>query len=325
MIEEWFASPHPPDKTTTRGTVHVTFHISHTSLLCGFSICTSASQHVFVAQKAVMWAAAFGRDSFSASAKASCMAQCHRHPLHLPSSPVPEPHCPGNCGGGQDLVVAPRVVEGHKRAVMNDGGLPVVWAKLIYKVSGFEEDLRLLEIFIPGSECIWRPQGSWNLSLFRSTFCKVSSSKKKNQKDWSSGEVFFFSWQQWHGDRRSSAAEAPAAALSGSEAQRTSRLVYQNTVPWLQGMDVCVCNIWMCAWVSYSILKRLKIQHLNLSTLLQSVLLASHTDSSCVYICPCVYIALLECVCVCVRQCAGELPEQNPPQIPHGLKHISKW
>lgn len=125
----------------------------------------------------------------------------------------------------------------------------------------------LLEIFTPSSECVWQPLGSWNLSLFRTTFCKVSSSKNMTIKKAEAEEkVFFCSWQQWRADRQSSAAEAPVAALSGSEAQRTSRHVYRNTVPWLQGMDMCVCCLWMCAWVSHSILKRIEIQLLNLFT-----------------------------------------------------------
>lgn len=269
-----------------------------------FSICTSASQHVFVAQESChvgscIWTWVSNNLSplspanpFSAPAKTSCMAQCHRHPLHLPSSHVAMPGSPGNCGGGQDLVVvAPRVVEGHKGRWWAMEGCLLSCQNLIYKVSGFEENLRLglwkysSEVLCSTASGVMKPELIQN-HILQSQFVQ----KHDNQKDWSSGEVFFFffSWQQWHADRRSSAAEAPAAALSGSEAQRTSRHVYQNTVPWLQGMNVCVCNIWMCAWVSYSVLKRFEIQHLNLSPLLQSVLLASYTDSSCVYICPCV-------------------------------------
>lgn len=73
-------------------------------------------------------------DSFNAPTKTGCMAQSQRRPLHLPSSRVPEPLCPGNCGGGHEL--CPRLVEGHVGELMDSGGwrLIFVWSDCYFQI-----------------------------------------------------------------------------------------------------------------------------------------------------------------------------------------------
>lgn len=68
--------------------VHVAFYISGTTFQCFFY--TRASQHLFVAQQAVMWAAVFGRESAIISTLYLQPFQCSgQDRLHGPKSLPP--------------------------------------------------------------------------------------------------------------------------------------------------------------------------------------------------------------------------------------------
>lgn len=135
--------------------------------LCVFSMCTSASRHVFVAQQAVMWAAAFGHESAIISVlylqpalsmlqpKPAAWPNVTATPYICPPALCPSPTVLGTVGVGRTQWQLQGWLEGIKRPVMSDGGRRLVWSKLIYKVSfsGLEE-VWLLEIFIPSFDCV---------------------------------------------------------------------------------------------------------------------------------------------------------------------------
>lgn len=230
----------------------------------------------------------------------------HHHPLQLPSSPVPEQGWAGLSGSSEGSWRAQKGGDERWRAAF-------VWWKM---------DLQRICLLSFGNihwNCLTAP-GVMKPELIQNHILQSQFVQQHdNQKDWSSGEVFVFlaavTCRQ---------AEFSSWSPSGCSLWLWSPANIQACLPNHCSLAVghgCVCLLYMNVCVRI-FLKRLEIQHLNLSPLLQRVLLASQTDSSCVYICPCVYMALCECLCEC--ECAGEPPEHSPLQIPRGLQHISK-
>lgn len=142
-----------------------------------FSICTSASQHVFVAQQAVMWAAALGRESaiisvlylqparFRALAKTSCMAQCHRHLLQYICPPALLPwELWGWAGHGGGCKGGWRAQKGDNE--WSGGGLSGQSLSICSSLV-LEEDLQLgFWKYLSEFDCLWWPQGhkTWGYS-----------------------------------------------------------------------------------------------------------------------------------------------------------------
>lgn len=70
--------------------VHGAFDMRCATFQCCFSVYTRTSQHLFVAQQAVMWAAVFGRESAIISIVYLQLSQCSgQNRLHGPKSPPP--------------------------------------------------------------------------------------------------------------------------------------------------------------------------------------------------------------------------------------------
>lgn len=81
---------HNSYKLKKKGDFCVAFLIGRTTFRCCFSINTRASQHLFVAQQAVLWADVIGRESAITSILDLQPFQCSgQNRLHGPKSPPP--------------------------------------------------------------------------------------------------------------------------------------------------------------------------------------------------------------------------------------------
>lgn len=192
--------------------------------------------------------------SFSAPAKTGCMAQSHRRPLHLPSSPVPKPLCPGSCGGGcvffRSGKGARERLQGWQKGMWRGwcraGGwrFCLAWIRL----SGLYQTSAIGENSSQGFEVFWGPTDSEGvtepdrLQVKNMTINKTDAAKEK----------FFFPWQQWHADRRSPASEAPVAARVWLWSPVEHPGLFTKTLFPGCRAQMCVrrsvCCVWVCAW-----------------------------------------------------------------------------